>query len=359
MNGNDQANAPTLGTKRGYTITVEWDWGRAQNKQLITKVVQAGYVVKQDPDKADQSEQAWHIHHHMAFHYWQSFSSSSTAISSDIRGVFHQVRLFPEDGCLLSKPGEDVRDTNARSFYVDNCLKNLPSSKLAKDLVDKLCNLLAAGAFELPQWASKNPAVISHLSPHTRSDNPQGKVEIAFLTARVVCSSHWSPVGKESFRFKVFGGRRVAEIQDLTGSDTWSYVPSSHNPADDITRGKSLCNLAGKDRWSQGPQFLRLPPAKWPEPPCLTRHWQDDEGRRSILCNLMTSVSLLTDRHEYQTLSEYLESTAQQHHGVADPSDCPTASEYAGAALDAIHQAQMDSFLSEVTHLKAGKRKLN
>ncbi|KAL7872162.1 hypothetical protein SRHO_G00071450 [Serrasalmus rhombeus] len=33
---------------------------------------------------------------------------------------------------------------------------------------------------------------------YLRSDISQGKVDIAFLTARVVCSSHWSPVGKGS-----------------------------------------------------------------------------------------------------------------------------------------------------------------
>ncbi|KAL6483122.1 hypothetical protein MHYP_G00079940 [Metynnis hypsauchen] len=181
---------------------------------------------------------------------------------------------------------------------------------------------------------------------YLRSDNPQGKVEIAFLTARVVCSSHWSPVGKGS-QNAVKTPPSVLLPCELIQQQ---YSPGCfQNPAD----SKSLWE--GKVRWSQGPQFLRLLPAEWPEPPCLTQDWQDDEVRRPILCNLMTSISPLPDRHEYQTLSEYLEATVQQHHSVAEPSDCPTASEYAHAALDAIHQAQMDSFLSEVTHLKAGK----
>lgn len=31
-------------------------------------------------------------------------------------------------------------------------------------------------------------------------------------------------------------GTRVAEIQELVGAETWRYVDSKNNPADDITR---------------------------------------------------------------------------------------------------------------------------
>ncbi|KAI4883543.1 hypothetical protein NFI96_026925, partial [Prochilodus magdalenae] len=329
---------------------------------------------------------------------------------------------------------------------------------MAKDLVDKHCNLLAAGGFELRQWASNNPGVVSHLPSHIRSDSSElwlnyGKQDAQESTLGLhwnchsdtlsykhrpvdnetttlrnfykVLASQYDPLGyiipyttrakilvqrlwdkrrdwddphlpqdalsawhaweselkdlsritlprcyttpelghpsvltwllSESCRFKVFVGTRVAEIQDLTGSDTWRYVPSGHNPTDDITRGKSLSNLVGKDRWSQGPQFLRLPPAQWPEPPCLTVDETDDEVKKTIICHLMTSDPPLPDLHQYQTLREYLEAIAQQIHGVTEPSDSPTASEYADAELKAIRQAQMNSLPSEVTNLKAGK----
>lgn len=38
-----------------------------------------------------------------------------------------------------------------------------------------------------------------------------------------------------SCQFKVLVGTRVAEIQDLTEREAWSYVDSTQNPADDIT----------------------------------------------------------------------------------------------------------------------------
>lgn len=71
----------------------------------------------------------------------------------------------------------------------------------------------------------------------------------------------------ESCRFKVFVGTRVAEIQDLTDQHTWGFVPSSCNPADDITRGQTLNNLGPDSHWYQGPSFLKDSPSSWTETP--------------------------------------------------------------------------------------------
>lgn len=49
----------------------------------------------------------------------------------------------------------------------------------------------------------------------------------------------------ESCRFKFFVGTQVAEVQELTEPKSWRYVDSSRNPADDITRGRTLKDLAG------------------------------------------------------------------------------------------------------------------
>jgi len=60
----------------------------------------------------------------------------------------------------------------------------------------------------------------------------------------------------ESCRYKVFVGTRVTEIQDLTYLHKCRYVDSAMNPADDITRGKTLKELVEPNRWSQGPPLL-------------------------------------------------------------------------------------------------------
>lgn len=121
------------------------------------------------------------------------FHEHAVAISADIRGMFHQIRLLPKDRPLLqftwcyakekgnpdvfewqvlpfgttyspccatfalqrhvkdhSQPDDDARFSVEQCFYVDNCLQSFPLPKEAR-LVDKLRELLAEGGFELRQ----------------------------------------------------------------------------------------------------------------------------------------------------------------------------------------------------------------
>lgn len=59
-------------------------------------------------------------------------------------------------------------------------------------------------------------------------------------------------------------GTKVAKILESTDPHSWRYVDSVSNPADDITRGKTLRDLAETHRWSQGPPFLFQAPESWP-----------------------------------------------------------------------------------------------
>ena len=68
-----------------------------------------------------------------------------------------------------------------------------------------------------------------------------------------------------SRRFKPFVTNRVAEIQSLSSTNQWRYVPTKDNPADLATRGVTASGLACSEIWWQGPKFLREPESEWPE----------------------------------------------------------------------------------------------
>ena len=214
----------------------------------IQKLIQAGSVARFNPDERDDDTKSWFIPHHMVHHNGKNrivFNCShqyqglnlnesllpgptlgasllgvllrirehAVAISGDIKGMFHQVRLLPEDRPFLrfvwrgmqkdnppdiyewqvlpfgttcspccatfalqrhvmnhSHPGDDVGYTVEQCFYVNNCLQSLPSPEEAKQLIDKLRALLSSGGFDLRQWMSNEPSVVSHLPKEARSN---------------------------------------------------------------------------------------------------------------------------------------------------------------------------------------------
>ncbi|XP_039856539.1 uncharacterized protein LOC120714406 [Simochromis diagramma] len=213
----------------------------------IHKLEQAGYVRKLTPEEANLTDESWFIPHHIVHHNNKPrivfncsfqyrldclndqllpgptlgpsligvllrFREHPVAVSGDIRGMFHQVRLLPHDRPLLRfvwrdmerdrspdiyewcvlpfgttcspccatyalqrhvqdhKDGnEQVLDSVLRSFYVDNCLQSLPFALQARPLVDNIRELLSTGGFEIRQWASNYPEAIGHLPSEAKS----------------------------------------------------------------------------------------------------------------------------------------------------------------------------------------------
>lgn len=213
----------------------------------INKLIEAGYAKKLHPKDVEQSAEAWYLLHHLVCHKNKPclvFNCSfrlqdvslneqllpgptlgpslvgvllrvrqhQVAVSGDIRAMFHQIRLLPEDKPLLRFIWRDMRcedppdvyewqvlpfgttsspccaifalqqharnhqDTHPevlqsvqQSFYVDNCLESFPTISTAKQRVDQLRIMLAEGGFNLRQWASNQPTVVAHLPTKARS----------------------------------------------------------------------------------------------------------------------------------------------------------------------------------------------
>ena len=142
------------------------------------------------------------------------FREHPVALVADIEGMFHQVRVSPDDHdalrflwwpnddlsrepvdyCMqvhlfgstsspscasfcLRKTAEDHKDrfgeavihTVKRNFYVDDCLKSLANIEAAKAMATDLRDLLAKGGFRLTKWLSNKKDVIQSIPGSERA----------------------------------------------------------------------------------------------------------------------------------------------------------------------------------------------
>lgn len=165
-------------------------------------------------------------------------------------------------------------------------------------------------------------------------------------------------IQSDSCRYKVFVGTRVSEIQELSDHRSWRYVNTQDNPADDITRGKSLQSLAEPNRWSQGPPFLKQGQEHWPKKPELTQLKGVSE-LKGLPCYCLTAVntaSNLPDSTKFNSWCELVEATRQGCQGAATSDSAsrePMTNREAEAVL--LRACQLQSFPEEVAALKAQK----
>jgi len=201
----------------------------------INKLVVAGHVRRINVREADATDEAWYVPHHKFNHkdrvvfncsfqvgkqclnsYIKKFRQEEVAISGDIKGMFHQVRLLDEDKPLMrflwrdhltdehpsvyqwevlpfgttcspccatyilqrhvtesSEQGEDVRYSVECCLYMDNCLQSVTTEEEARGLVTKLRAWLEKGGFDLRQWASNNPNDLRHLPAEAKSESSE------------------------------------------------------------------------------------------------------------------------------------------------------------------------------------------
>lgn len=60
----------------------------------------------------------------------------------------------------------------------------------------------------------------------------------------------------ETSRLKTYVANRISQILEISSVSQWQHVPSTQNPADIISRGTSISELANCPLWWQGPEFL-------------------------------------------------------------------------------------------------------
>ena len=124
----------------------------------------------------------------------------------------------------------------------------------------------------------------SHLAPAPMTTIPRLELLAAIVSLRlnqmlkrelplVIAKTYfWSDstsvllsIYNSSKRFPVFVANRLAEIERNSDIQSWRYVPSKLNPADEATRCKQAQAFVESSMWLSGPEFLQHADDEWPE----------------------------------------------------------------------------------------------
>ncbi len=162
---------------------------------------------------------------------------------------------------------------------------------------------------------------------------------------------HW--IKSESCNYKVFVGTRIAEIQDLIGCENWNYVDTDNNPADDITRGKTLIDLYHNCRWNQGPEFLHESPDHWPIHPSVPVEVSEELRKSSFCGNVSISHASSPNVDDCKSWDDLIVTTYRSLHGAAAPP--MSATERIETEMAVLKRAQAERFPDEVHALQANK----
>ena len=114
-----------------------------------------------------------------------------------------------------------------------------------------------------------------------------------------------SMIKKSSYRFNVYYGVRIGEIQVATGGDVscWAWLAGKKNIADWTTRGKTPKEIDSHSDWWNGPPILYLPVEEWG---LRTEAQQKNlPGEKKVLKSAVNVVETTTSLVDYVRYSSF------------------------------------------------------
>ncbi|XP_044573280.1 uncharacterized protein LOC123257600 [Drosophila ananassae] len=164
----------------------------------------------------------------------------AVGVCNDIKEMFHQVLIRPEDRCaqrFLWRDGNDQRDPDVYEIavkaivdyhYVDDYVDSFATESEAIEVSSRLKKIHAEGGFELCKFSSSSPTVERMLGPSDHAQSIEwGEAEQKILGMR------WQPA-TDDFRFRVKYHKVAPLVSDgkriATKREFLSMVMSTFDP---------------------------------------------------------------------------------------------------------------------------------
>ncbi|VDI81624.1 Hypothetical predicted protein [Mytilus galloprovincialis] len=157
-------------------------------------------------------------------------------------------------------------------------------STLLRRLMDQLFMLLDTRAYKSGMISTRLLAAKSRVAPLTSVSIPRLELMAAVLGLRLALSvkhalevpddnmTFWSDsmnvlywIRGRSREYKPFVANRIGEIHTSSHPQQWRHVPTKVNPADLVSRGRTVEQLQSDVIWWNGPEFLQDEEPQWPD----------------------------------------------------------------------------------------------
>ncbi|XP_070855166.1 uncharacterized protein [Drosophila suzukii] len=282
------------------------------------------------------------------------FREGAVGVCGDIKEMFHQVLIRPEDRCsqrFLWRDGNDDRDPD--TYEDDNVMVSFVCAKT------KCAPMRTMSIPRLELQA----AVLGTRLMNTVQEEHSVDISETVLWTDSKTVLRW--IGSTHRRYKQFVGNRVAEILESSKVSQWRWVPTADNAADDATRSQNKADLSPESRWLSGPAFLRQPASGWPAPEEGTKRVPDapDEEEMPGEFALVAADEFATPFQRFSSFSRLVRTTAwvsrfarwcrKQRSEIEEYG--LTASECEATENLLVRQAQLESFPDEMRSAGCGK----
>ncbi|XP_045032618.1 uncharacterized protein LOC123474468 [Daphnia magna] len=176
-------------------------------------------------------------------------------------------------------------------------------------------------------------------------------------------------INSPHYRFHVYVGNRIGEILELSESSQWRYVPTTQNPADDVSRGVTSTEFSIEHRFFTGPSFLYQSPQNWPAFPDVKQGIDETEdpevrctrwvGATLHVTDSIDRLTTYTSRYPFLVgvvgyVKRFINNARNEktHRDFGKLSE----TEVKNAEAELFRRAQMSAFPEDYSNIREGKQ---